>query len=776
VLKRLLEMLRAERRLAPEIRLQLVDGLFYPFASLIAGALVGIWIAATVTILAEDRLLEATADFTLVVAAVRIFIGFRYTSRKRPVDSSDVRFWELAYAIPAGLFSICLGMLCLLAITRVQDPALHLMLTTTTGGYAASIAGRNAGRPIVALAQLGLAAGPMCLGLVLHPTVFYQVMGCALFLFMFGMTDITISVRNTIVGALDTKRKNARLAASYKDQAALFDAALNNMSHGLGMFDANGALLVWNSKLISILGCKETVFTAGMALEDFLDRLRETHASGEASAPLLDAIRHSIATGNTPQRFVKLSDSRVVAVSCQSMDNGNAVMVFEDVTDQAKAHERIEQLAWTDELTGLMNRASFKEVLSKSLEVLPGQAELALHLIDLDHFKSVNDTLGHPMGDLLLVAVSERIKQHCGAGSHIARLGGDEFVIIQRLQTSEPAPETLAATIIAALGETFEIAGHFINIGASIGVALAPRHGAQPDILLKRADMALYEAKARGRNTVRVFEDAMDQHAQQRRMLELDIRAALHDRQFTLAFQPIVDLRTAKIASFETLIRWRHPTRGQVSPAEFIPVAEETGLIIELGRWVLEEACRVASFWPDDISVAVNFSAAQFVDRQFPDFLAGVLAEFGLPAARLELEITETALLDSSAATLDMLGRFRAMGVRISLDDFGTGYSSLSQLRTFPFNKIKIDGSFVRDLGKNASSIAVIRAVTSIGGILGMTVVGECVETEDQLQALSAAGCDQIQGYLFGRPTPAEQVPALIADFSPTLVARSLAA
>ncbi|MBU1305671.1 MAG: diguanylate cyclase, partial [Alphaproteobacteria bacterium] len=564
MLKRLIEMLRAERRLAPEIRLQLVDGLFHPFASLIAGALAGIWIAATVTFLAEDMLVEAIADMAVVVAALRIAIGVRYLSLGRPADRSDARLWELAYAIGGGLFALLLGVLCLLAITRINDPALHLMLTTTTAGYGASITGRNAGRPLVALSQLYLSAGPMCLGLVLHPSGFYQVIGCVLFVFMFGMTDITVSVRNTIVAALETKRANAKLAASYKAQAALFDAALNNMSHGLGMFDAGGALMVWNSKLTSILGCPDTALETGMSLESFLDKLSANQNSVEARAPLINAIRHCITSGNAPQRFVKLSDAKVVAVSCQSMDNGEAVIVFEDVTEQAKAHERIEQLAWTDELTGLMNRASFKEVLAKSLEVLPAKATLALHLIDLDHFKSVNDTLGHPIGDLLLVAVSERIKRGGGFGSHIARLGGDEFVVIQRLQEGEPKPEQLAAQLISSLGETFEIAGHFINIGASIGIALAPRHGNVPDILLKRADMALYDAKAKGRNSVRVFEDEMDVHAQQRRMLELDIRAAIAERQFTLAFQPIVDLKRGAIASFETLIRWRHPTRGYV--------------------------------------------------------------------------------------------------------------------------------------------------------------------------------------------------------------------
>ena len=773
--KRLAQMLRSERQLAPEIRLQLVDGLFYPFASLIAGALVGIFIAVTVTILAENLLLELLADLTVAVALLRIAIGLRYVSRKKPVDAGNVDFWELAYAIPAGLYSLLLGTLVLVAINTTDDAPLHLMLVALSTGFASSITGRNAGRPKVALAQLYLAAAPMCLGLGLHSTLFYQLIGLALFFFMFGMTDITVSVRNTIVGALETKRKNVELAASYREQAHLFDAALNNMSHGLGMFDADGRLLVWNHKLTGILACPDNTFEAGMPLETFLDRLAASQQAADVRGPLVETIRRCVTSGNAPQRFIKLSDARVVAVSCQSMDNGNAVIVFEDVTEQAKAHERIEQLAWIDELTGLMNRASFKEVFRKALEVLPPDEELALHLIDLDHFKSVNDTLGHPIGDLLLVAVSERIQETCANVSHIARLGGDEFVIIQRLQPGCPNAPELARQVIDALGKTFEISGHRINIGASIGVAYAPRHGKLSDVLLKRADMALYESKAHGRNTVMVFEDAMDQNAQERRLLELDIRTAIAERQFSLVFQPIVDIARNDIASFETLIRWRHPTRGNVSPAEFIPVAEETGLIVELGRWVAEEAIQLASTWPTGAAVAVNFSAAQFVDKTFPEFLADLLVKHGMPADRVELEITETALLDSGPATLDMLGQFRDMGIRISLDDFGTGYSSLSQLRTFPFNKIKIDGSFVRDLGRNQSSIAVIRAVTSIGGILEMTVVGECVESDEQLEALTAAGCDQIQGYLFGKPMPSDAIAGFIADFPAAQRRRSAA-
>jgi diguanylate cyclase (GGDEF)-like protein len=765
MLKRLIDTVRSERGLPDEIRLQLVDGLFYPFASLIVGAVVGLWIASTVTLLVHDFLVEAVADFIVVAALLRIFIGFRYISLGKPADRTNVAFWEAAFAIGAALFSGALGTLCLLAIMRVDNPPLHLMLTTTTGGYAASIAGRNAGRPWIAISQLFLAAGPMCLGLVLGGTTFYHVMGYALFLFMFGMTDITLSVRKTIVGALETKIKNAELARSFKSQANLFDAALNNMSHGLCMFDSAGRLLVWNHKLAGILGCEDTVFEKDLAIEDLVDRLRTNVPKGSARA-LSDALRHAFTAKSSRQTLVKLGGEKVAAVSRQRMENGNIVVVFEDVTEQTKANMRINQLAWTDELTGLMNRASFREVLAKTLKSLETDATAALHLIDLDHFKTVNDTLGHPMGDLLLVEVAKRISLACGDEGQVARLGGDEFVIIQRPVLGSVTVDALAERVIATLCEPFEIESNRINIGASIGIAQVPLHGESVDVLLKRADMALYKAKADGRSCFRYFDDTLDLYVQHRRLLELDIRTAMEERQFTLAFQPIVQMPSGEIASFETLIRWQHPTRGYVSPAEFIPVAEETGLIIEIGRWVFEEACRCASTWPTDAAVAINFSAMQFQDKSFPLFLVSTLSRFGLPAARVELEITETALLEDRGPTIAMLEQFQSLGVRVSLDDFGTGYSSLSQLRTFAFSKIKIDGSFVRDIERSASSIAVIRAVANLGKILGMSVVAECVESEDQLRFLVAAGCDQIQGYLLGRPLGPDAMAGLLSSYS----------
>lgn len=777
MLKRFVEMLQSERMLSDDVRAQLVDGLFHPFASLVAGAIAGLWIAITVSVLQTDSLVRFSADAVVAIALGRIALGLRYISLGAPaMEKNATAKWELAFGSGAGLFAGGLGLVCLFALLRIDNSALHLMLTTTTAGYAASIAGRNAGRPLVALSQLYLASIPMCLGLMLHDTTFYQVIGLTLFLFMFGMTDITLSIRETLINALETRRRNAELAKSFEKQANLFDNALNNMSRGLLMFTRAGTLLVWNEKFLQVANRGGSALHVGMSLTEFAEWISSDPDTKDIGPRLAEVIQTRVLNGSSKQSFVKLNEHRVVSVSSQMMENGNVVMVFEDVTEQAKANERIKQLAWTDELTGLMNRAAFRELLAKILKLRKDATRIALHLIDLDHFKEVNDTLGHPMGDLLIKDVARRITDVCGQTGYFGRLGGDEFVVIQLLHRPEERPEPLAARLIAAIGETFEISGQRINVGASIGISLAPDHGESGDVLLKRADMALYKAKAHGRNSLVVFEDDLDFQAQERRQLELDIRTAIAQKQFSIVFQPICSTEDGQIELFETFLRWQHPTRGFVSPAEFMPVAEETGLVLEIGRWVLAEACRNAATWKSKAGIAVNFSAVQFTDKSFTTFLERTLRETGFPVERLELEITETALQDDNPDTLDMLRSFRAMGVKISLDDFGTGYSSLSQLRTFPFSKIKIDGSFVRDLGRDASAVAVINAVASIGKIMNMDVVAESVESEDQLSFVISAGCTHVQGYLLSRPVTPEAVPPMIDNHCTNWIARASAA
>jgi diguanylate cyclase (GGDEF)-like protein len=388
---------------------------------------------------------------------------------------------------------------------------------------------------------------------------------------------------------------------------------------------------------------------------------------------------------------------------------------------------------------------------------------VAVLCVDLDHFKRVNDTLGHAAGDALLQAAADRLRACIRETDIIARLGGDEFAIVQVMAEQPRAATVLAERLIADLSRPFEIAGHQVVVGASVGIALAPSDGIDADQLMKSADMALYRAKSDGRGVLRYFESEMDAKMQVRRGLELDLRKALVEQEFELFYQPIVDLEANQVSGFEALLRWNHPTGGLIGPGDFIPIAEDMGLIIPLGEWVLRQACLEAAGWPDDVKVAVNLSPAQFKSKTLALAVTSALAASGLSPSRLELEITESVLLQDNETVRGILHQLRELGVRISMDDFGTGYSSLSYLRSFPFDKIKIDQSFVRDMCLHDDSGAIVRAVAGLGKNLGMATTAEGVETNEQLGRLREEGCTEVQGYLFSRPLPASEVPRLLA-------------
>ncbi|MFT8246916.1 putative bifunctional diguanylate cyclase/phosphodiesterase [Roseomonas sp. BN140053] len=429
---------------------------------------------------------------------------------------------------------------------------------------------------------------------------------------------------------------------------------------------------------------------------------------------------------------------------------------------------RIAFLAHHDPLTHLPNRVLFHDRVQQCLARTDHSGSFTVLCLDLDRFKAVNDTLGHPVGDVLLCQVAERLRACVREGDTVARLGGDEFAIVLP-NILEPAEiDALATRIIAAVGAAYEVNGHQIGIGTSIGVAVARADGATSHELLKNADTALYGAKSNGRGTVCFYEAAMNASLQKRRALEIGLRMALLRDEFLLHYQPLVDARSHDILGFEALIRWMHPERGLVPPGEFIPIAESCGLISEIGRWTLRRACLDARSWPGHVKVAVNLSPVQFKDRQLLEVVRTALEESGLAAERLELEITESVLLHDSEAVLSSLHRIKALGVQISMDDFGTGYSSLSYLRSFPFDKIKIDRSFVRDMPHDSNSVAIVRAVVGLSATFGISVTAEGVETSEQARQLALEDCDQLQGYLFSRPVPATAISELFERMAGT--------
>jgi diguanylate cyclase (GGDEF)-like protein/PAS domain S-box-containing protein len=431
------------------------------------------------------------------------------------------------------------------------------------------------------------------------------------------------------------------------------------------------------------------------------------------------------------------------------------VVAFRDQRERLRSEARLRTLAFTDVVTGLANRARFGDLLAHHAAALRGIEDgIAVLMLDLDRFKFVNDTLGHGMGDELLRKVAGRLRAAVGSSDIVARLGGDEFAILLPGIAEASGPQRIAARLVEAIDRPFLLDGQLIHIGVSIGVAVGLSKGRQPEELLRYADLALYKAKAEGKGTYRMFEPALAERMQARSRMEADMRRALGADEFELHYQPLLDVQTGEVTAAEALIRWRHPRQGLIAPADFIPLAEETGLIVPLGTWVLRTACTQAARWPKAIKVAVNLSPVQFRDDRLPEIVAAVLAETGLEAERLELEITEGVLLDDEERTLAMLTKLKALGVGLAMDDFGTGYSSLSYLRRFPFSKIKIDRSFVRQLPEDVESAAIIRAIITMGAGLGMATTVEGVETAEQYAFVAAERCGQVQGYHVSRPLP----------------------
>jgi diguanylate cyclase (GGDEF)-like protein len=670
------------------------------------------------------------------------------------------KVWERVYEYGAWGFSALLGLLCWLTITHTVDASLQMAVTTTSAGYAAAISGRNAGRPFIAVGQLALCTLPMSIALLAYPDWAHKALGFVVLMFIYGMIDITLSIRDIIIQALTMTRKEAALAARFEQQANRFDIALNNMSHGLCMLDEQNRLQVWNDRFLEMLHLNNAPVRVDMPAAQLI---RHSIRAGNHKTRSVKKVFNDLAQGLRKDRFDQVQTSpdgdRTIAVSRRMMAGGGSVVILEDVTESKRAQERITHLAKYDELTGLANRNHFRERINGMLAAMhQGRNHIAIHLIDLDRFKSVNDTLGHPIGDKLLKEVASRLKTVIRPGDMITRFGGDEFVVLQVGTERYQDAKWLAQRLARTLKDPFDIDGHRIDIGASIGIAMAPMDGVDADQLLKKADMALYAAKNGGGGDHRFFALEMEEAAQERRALELDLREALASEQFQLHFQPLVDLRTGRVTTCEALLRWKHPSRGMVPPSVFIPIAEETGLIIALGEWALMHACFEAAKWPKSVKVAVNLSPVQFRDRGLALHVVSALAKSGLPAQRLELEVTERLLLEDNDGTLAAMEQLKNLGVGISLDDFGTGYSSLNYLRKFPFQKIKIDQSFIAGLGEERDAQAIIGAVAGLGARLDKVVVAEGIETEEQMKQVRTHGCHEGQGHLFGAPMTADAV------------------
>ena len=581
---------------------------------------------------------------------------------------------------------------------------------------------------------------------------------------------LTLIILAAIERILKTEAK-ARLKA---EQLQL---TLENMSQGIMLVTKDLQIPIINGRCGELLDLPEEFIKHPPRFDQLVDYQTQhgkfRHAATSNGREFFDNPAKTNVAGQLAVCERLMPNGTVIEVRSGHLPDGSFVQTFTDITKRWEAEAHVARLAAEDPLTGLPNRRVFRSTLDQmtrlaqpAVKGTQTRGDFAVLFLDLDRFKVINDTLGHRIGDLLLQEVAKRLKLALRATDILARLGGDEFAIVVPSFITRSTVEVLANGLIVAVAQPYEIDGYRIRSNVSIGIAIGPQDGETVDDLLMAADLALYSVKAGNRGTYKFYEKSMNRELNDRRQIEVDLREAIERNELELHYQPIINLARNAITGFEALARWRHPVKGMVPPALFIPVAEDSGLILPLGEWALREACRKAALWPDDLHIAVNLSPMQFQAPNLFNLIEGILAETGLAPHRLELEITERIFMENNDNTLSTLRRIKELGVRVSLDDFGTGYSSLSYLRSFPFDKIKVDRAFISDLKESSDHVVIVQAVVSIARALGMTTTAEGVETEEQQKFLTTLGCDEVQGYLFSAPVPIENVPELIAKWA----------
>ena len=588
-----------------------------------------------------------------------------------------------------------------------------------------------------------------------------------------GTARETSQTPTELARALSALKLNTEEILQHKQQLeqlnGWFEIALDNMARGLSMFDAEQRLIVCNKMYRELYHLPEELTKPGTPLAEIV----RYHVRRETGSECLEDIdkqrkwidQHvaELARGKTFSYVQELHDGRTILVSNQPLANGGWVDLQEDITEKRRAEQKITWLARNDTLTEIANRFHFREELEHALRDLQPHDGFAIHWIDLDKFKDVNDTYGHPVGDQLLKSVARRLRETARGLDLVGRLGGDEFAVLQRQTKRVSDAERLAARLLRAVSEPHHVAGHSLHVDACIGIALSPEHGRTIDELLKNVDVALYKAKSRGGNCFAFFEPGEDEKIKERHQLETDLKFALERNELMLHYQPIINLKANEATSCEALMRWNHPRRGLIGPSEFIPIAEQTGLIVPIGEWALERACEDAASWPEPLKVTVNLSAVQFESGDLVAATKRALGRSGLAPGRLELEITESVLLRDAPNTHEILSKLQELGVRVSLDDFGTAFASLSYLQSFPFDKIKIDRSFVREMPARADCLAIVRAVTNLARNLRIETVAEGIETREHYTTITEAGCDEVQGFYFSHPVPSSAVGEALA-------------
>ena len=742
-----------------EIFISVVDSLYADSRTFFTGSLaVSLAILLTAWKTDEPLLYFCMVAFALI-ALVRV-IGIRAYLRERPgVKTTEAAAtWEYRYVIGTSAHVTLLGVWCIIAFAKTDDAFVHLVSIVSTIAFLIGIAGRNFGSHRLVTVQILCAAPLIAIALLIPGNAYYAAYAFLLMAFFVSVRLISDRLRQTLMDAVVSARDNTLLAGR-------FDAALNNMPLGLCMFDIEKRLVVSNRRFTELLRVSPEVVRRGASAGELLLEGVRVGTLSRSRADRLTAEIASRLTGTEDAGLeLETEDGRTMALTFQPMKDGGSVMLVEDITERRSAEAKIAHLARYDALTGLPNRTFFHDQMELTLaKIRRNKDSCAVLFVDLDQFKQINDTMGHPFGDELLCAVAERLRGIARDSDVVARFGGDEFVVLLSPIKRPEEAASLARRVVEVLSETFDIDRHQVVIGASIGIAVAPQDGIDTDLLLKNADMALYRTKSEGRGAWRFFEREMDVKAQARRSLEIDLRNALATDAFKVYYQPLFNLRTKRISTCEALLRWPHPERGMVSPAEFIPIAEEMGLIVEIGNRVLRRACAECTQWPEAVKVAVNLSPIQFRRGGVTEAIRAALAASGLAPNRLEIEITESVLIQDTEATRVVLQELRDLGVRISLDDFGTGYSSLSYLHSFPLHKVKIDRSFLQGIRTSERSLTLLHGVARLSAELGMSVTVEGVETDEELALIMREpSIDEAQGFLFSPAIPGTTIRKLL--------------
>ncbi len=744
-----------DQRMSPSIRAALIDSLFETPGTVHVGIVFATITAAMTALKTGSDFIWACVALLAVAGVLRAIDLQLYQARKSTLTADGAALWQTRYQIGAMIQAIAIGIWCSTTLLSSDDAVAHMIALSVTIGLLAGGAGRAYGWQWIFRLQVLLALGPTAIALALRGTPYYVAMSVVTAVFLVTLIKLSANLHRIFMQALVAREREAALAGQ-------FDTALNNMPHGLCMFAADGRLAVMNHRFSDMMNLSDDLVRRGASAPDIIFACVDSGSISAASGNMILSEIENSQAGDLVTADPDASRSQSLSWTFQPMAGGGSVVLVEDITERKDAEARISHLARYDELTALPNRVNFRDEIERLLVISHSAERLsALLFVDLDQFKQVNDTLGHPCGDQLLCAVADRLRAMLRPEDFVARFGGDEFVVFQQNIKSNEEAAGLARRIVDQLSERYKIDNHLVEIGASVGIAVTSP-GVSADTLLKNADMALYRAKADGRGTFCFFREEMAQTVEARRILELDLRKALANEEFELFYQPLVNLKSGRISTCEALLRWNHPVRGTVSPIDIIPVAEDMGLIVDLGRWILRKACMECMKWPEGVSVAVNFSPQQFHQRDVLSEVRYALEVSGLPAHRLEIEITESSLLRNTQLTHDVLSQLHMIGVRISLDDFGTGYSSLSYLHNFPLQKVKIDRSFLEGIDSDRP-LTLLRGVARLSADLGMSVVVEGIETNEQLELISADGTvTEAQGYLFSRPVPAVRVRQLL--------------